>query len=102
MKGLSFKKNPHPTGLAGVAEPYDTHIVKWQKKECGSIRYGVNNSCHPDGDNKWRITISIRNGDGWRFITFKTRFDTSDEAKVWLHEKWEQIMKQYQIYQFEE
>jgi len=98
---LSFKKEPHPTGLAGVVDSFDRFQVKLKKKECGSIYYDVNNSCH-EGASKWKVRLTVKEGQSFKWITFKANFDTVEDAKKWLHDNWEVIMKKYEVYQFEE
>lgn len=102
MKGLSFKKEPHPTGLAGISNPFDKFIVKWQKKQCGIIYYDTNNACFPNGTSKWKIRLAVKEENKFHWIFFKKLFNSHEDAKTWLHENWEKIMKQYPIHQFED
>jgi hypothetical protein len=48
------------------------------------------------------VRLAVKREQSFKWITFKAKFDSVEAAKEWLHQKWEVIMQQYEVYQFEQ
>ena len=96
---ISFKKHPRETGLAAIGHPYQSVDIKLNKQCIGMI----------DAPNwqkaQWRIRITIKDSEqfcGWRWIQFKTKFDTEEEAREWVKTNLKAISEEYELHVFED
>jgi hypothetical protein len=90
---FTFKREPRATGLMATAYPYQHVQIKLKKKVVGQIiprrNYGeggaylwvVGFRCKVEGPTKWE----------WKFL--KKKFENEDEARAYVNEKFEAIMK---------
>lgn len=95
MAKFTFKSYPRPTGLERICSGQPSIQIKLKKKQCGTIH----SPTWRDIDNDWKIMFMIKSNDhpGWKWITLKARFKTSDEAKLFLNEKVDVILNAYPI-----
>ena len=97
---FTFKKEPKQTGVAGVANPYPETAIKLGGKQVGQI-------CPPTWRNsstEWRVSFAILDPAqdcGWRWVTFKKRFDSEPEARVWIQANAEALIAKG-LHRFEE
>lgn len=100
---LSFKKQERSIGLAHVADPIQAVDIKLDNKIVGFIS-PPNLSAHRRIEEYWRIHIRVAeietsdNPSGFAWITFKAKFNTENEAREWLKEKIDDIVKLYPIH----
>lgn len=97
---FTFKKQKRETGLSGVGYPNPNTDIKFNKKVCGTI-------CAPNWqteDHKWRIRLAVMKPEGmsencdWKWISFKARFDTEQQAREWLQQNVDSLLKKYQFH----
>lgn len=94
---FTYRKQPRETGLRGIVEPYPKTDVKLKKLLVGHI----NPPSRYNGD-KWNVSLAVKEGTNFRWITFKAKFEDEPEARVWLDTRSESIIKTYDLYQFED
>lgn len=91
---FTFKKEPRETGLARIANPHPFTTIKHKKKDVGSI--------YPPtrfNGGSWTIGLTIKKeGGGFKWIFFKKKFLEEADARKWLNERAEQIVKKYDLY----
>ena len=100
MSNLKFTfKTVKPTGLyRSFYNPY--HYIKLKGKQCGLIK-------KDEKDFLFRITFKVIKKDiteddnpncTWKWIKIKSTFEKLDEAKDWLNEKIDIIIKQFDLH----
>jgi hypothetical protein len=79
----------------------DEHVIKLNKKEVGHISDGIG----------YKISLAIKKVDlnddqfincSWKWIKFNKEFITLQEAKNWLNENANEIIKNYKLHLFED
>jgi hypothetical protein len=101
---ISFKKQPKETGLAAVAHPNSETVIKVDGKRVGEISPP---SAHTQ-DWKWRVRIVVKTDEemhrnaGWKWLTFKVRFESEEEGREWFKTHAEKIASQYELHKFED
>lgn len=97
--GLTFKKDKKETGLAGIVHPYPTTRIKLNKMEVGAIYPPT----WQTPDHKWSVAIMVKTAEdakytsGWKWITFKARHDSEEQAREWVKNNWAKIEKLYTL-----
>lgn len=95
---FTFKKEPHPSGLAGVCFKNHTDI-KYNKKVVGNILEVAH--------DRFTIWLKIVKADimedgnpncTWRNAKLKKEFSSEDYAREWLNDSIEAIMKKYTLH----
>lgn len=91
---LRFKLEAKETGLARVCQGLRSAAFWIENKEVGSI---------DDSNTGWVVNLKVPTEDtderpvSWKWVRFKRRFDTRDEAKAWVRENvvglWERAYK---------
>jgi len=88
---FTFKKQKAQTGLMGVGHPYPDTDIKLNKMSVGYI--GA--PCWNTKDHKWGVHLMFESEDGqWMWKAVKQRFDSEPDARVWLQERVEALIKQ--------
>lgn len=97
---FTFKNAPKATGLARAASLGEEVTIKLNKQHVGTIRPPV---YHLD-NHVWSIALSVKceptpdaPNRNWKWITLKAKFNTADEAKTFLNEKFELITSTYDL-----
>lgn len=102
IKKPTFKKGKKETGLAAIANSYQTTNIKYNKKHCGYI-YPPNYR----SDKKWTISLMVVKNEifkdnnpncKWKWISLKADFKTEEIARKMLIENWEKIIERYPLY----
>lgn len=97
---LSFKKQPAPSGLAHVADPYHSHDVKCNGIKMGYIRHtGIR-----DTEDGWIARFQVKRERtpqdpcpfAWRCVT--EVFSTDAAAKNWFIKNWEALTTKGNLY----
>lgn len=103
---VTFKNFPKETGLAAIGNPNQSIECKIKRKTFGHI----NAPNWASSEKVWTISIMVMKTEliidnnpncNWKWIYFKAKFVIPDQAKIWLQEKIEEIMKTYEL-RFEE
>lgn len=89
MIKLTFKKHKPLTGLAAVAYSRQSVDIKHKKLVIGQIK--APNWATEDG--KWGIGLMVKDGVSWKWVFFKKRCDTEQEAREWIQERIEIILE---------
>jgi len=89
MMKLTFRKQKAMTGLAAVGHPNQSVDIKHNKLVIGQIS-APNWSTK---DHKWGIGLMVKYGDSWKWVFFKKRCDTEQEAREWIQERIEIILE---------
>lgn len=95
---FTFKNSPKSTGLARVGEGSSCEI-KLKKKQVGRIYGGSWNQ------DDFKVMFVIKDASeycGWKWITFKARFDTFEAAKNFVKENYNAIVEKYDLHSFED
>lgn len=100
---ISFKKEPAERGLSSVGNPHPDTLIKVDKKEVGTI----SGPSWRSNDHKWVINLRIIDPNDpekkkWKNVLLKARFDTEDEARLWLKANLEKISLVHTLVPFEE
>jgi len=97
MAKITFKKHPRKTGLASVANPYQSIDLKFKKKVFGEI------SAPNYIRNGWRIRIAVKSTSiaGFTWEQYSKVCDTEEEARAFITERTEEILKR-DLYFFED
>lgn len=93
----TFKKDTAPTGLARVGWAAGCD-VKFKKLICGRI-YPPNNWLK---ESQYKLALQVKDGDTWKWVTLKARFNSLNEAKAWCNANWNQIMQKFELHFREE
>lgn len=97
MKKFTFRKEPPETGLRGVGNPHPSTTVKLDGKEVGKI--SAPNWQTRDG--KWGVGLIVEDAAeycGWKWVFFKKRHDTEQEARDWLAKHRLKIAETYTLH----
>mgnify|MGYP001571938629 CR=1 FL=1 len=95
MSKFTFKKEPKNTGLYAVGHPHPDTDIKHDKKSIGTI---VAPSWQSK-DSKWTIRLMVKNNLNersnckWKWIQLKARFDEEPEARKYVQENSEALLK---------
>lgn len=89
----TFKNDKSPTGLARVGWIMGCD-VKFKKKTCGKI-YPPNLWTK---ESQYKLSLQVKDGGTWKWVTLKARFDSLDEAKSWTKENWNKIMEKFDLH----
>jgi len=93
---FTFKKHPHETGLASIANPYPSTDIKLGGKICGFI-----SPPSAFGSDKWVVYLRLfrsQENCNWYNATFKgAKFGTEGEAREWLNLNAETLQTKFQI-----
>lgn len=101
---FTFKKGKRTTGMRGIGESTPSTIIKISKKEVGYIY--TDDSWHGSNDGKWKIKFKIpaseqakrRNPNKfWTWGGVKVEFDSEQEARDWLKQHFNKLVKQLYI-----
>ena len=112
---FSFKKDV-PTGKWGHLEPHNNYTIKLDGKEVGSIsevrlRNDFFGKFNKEDDGKFLVMFMVNKKDPmedknpnclWRWVTFKNRFENSEEAKQFILDNAEGILKQFNVHCMED
>jgi hypothetical protein len=97
---LSFKKGKKASRLARIGDPYPQTEILGDSKSVGWMKYSNNTSYH-QGDNKWSISLHIKEGTSFKNVKLKARFDTEPEARAFVTKNWDLILQKFQLHQIE-
>lgn len=100
MKIFTFKKEKKETGLAAVGYPYPDTQIKHKKKIVGIIQ-GPN---WQSKNNQWRIKfmIAVENQKNqFEWIKLKYIAPTEQDARSFLQQYGEEILKKFNLYHIE-
>jgi hypothetical protein len=95
---FTFKRVKKQSGLAGIAEN-ERHEIKLRKNIIGEISSPM---WHEREETGYRIglkTISSSEKSGFKWVRFKNRWETVEEAKDWLNSNFDEITKKYPPYE---
>lgn len=92
---ITFKKEAKLTGLAAIAHPYQSVDIKVNKKVVGYIA-----APNAFTDDLWIVMFRVWKTDNdkkencsWKWVTLKQKFDTEEEARIFIKENEEKILK---------
>lgn len=91
---FTFKKVKKQTGLASIGEPTRFEI-KFKKNIVGEIRSPF---WHEKDETDYQINIKVEGESGFKWLRFKNRFKSSEEAKEWLNENFYNITNKFTLY----
>jgi len=91
---VTFKYDPQETGLAGVGQVHRGSDVKHKKQVIGRIAAPSWNT----KDNLFRNMLAIKTERSWKWITFKVKHVTSDEAREWWKHNIDGILEKYDVH----
>ena len=92
---FTFKTEPS-TGRYRSFYP-DQHYIKWQKKEVGRIDDILPYKIHL----AVKIEVTLEEPAGFKWICLKKEFQSVKEAKEFLNANFDVIIRQFDLYQFE-
>lgn len=87
---FTFRKQKRETGLAAVARPYSSTVIKHNKLQVGYIHA-------PDAftDQHWIIRLRLVDGKqkcGFHWVCVKHKFNSEPEARQWLKTNCEKLL----------
>jgi hypothetical protein len=101
---ITFKREPRNTGLYAVGHPYTGSDIKFNGKVVGKIHA-------PDyttKDNKWSVGFMVKKTEidsnpnvDWKWIFFKTRFDSDELAREFVNKNIGVVLEKYTLHQEE-
>lgn len=93
---LSFKKHPKETGLSSIGNPNPFVDIKGDKKKVGWIQPA---NWHKEHFEVW---LHVKYEEGWRNVKLKFSGDSEQEARKFIKDNWEGILKNFELHQWED
>lgn len=90
MAKFTFKRQPKATGLARIDKPYSSVDVKYKGKMMGVI---APPSIHSK-EYVWTARFTVKDGNSWKWLTFKRRFETEQDARDFFQDQIEFLLMQ--------
>lgn len=91
---FTFKKRPKATGLARVAERSDTTEIRIKGKLVGLISVP-----RLFEDNvRVRLMVKCEEHPGWKWVALKAGFETEGDARAKLNEKFDYMVKTFDLH----
>ena len=96
---FKFKKNPRPTGLGRIARPNADTTIKMGGKDCGMIAGPSRFST-----DHWQVRMTVADAPtedkpcAWRWVFFKEKHATEDEARAWVKRHADALVKTFDIF----
>jgi hypothetical protein len=93
---LTFKIDRAPTGLAGVANPYDSLDVKMDGQEVGYVRH----TSYRDKESCYKLQLAVEDqASSFKWVTLKKTFQDLAEARTWIAANWAAITSKFKLKQ---
>lgn len=100
---LSFKKQPRATGLAAVANPYQTTDIKANGEVVGYIY-------PPRRHNGWTVAIAVEKTENytdnnpncpWMWVFMSRIHESEPNARQFVKDEWPTLIEKYVLHSFE-
>lgn len=95
QKVPTFKLEKSPGGLAAMGWNASAYI-KWGGQTCGMI--SAPHHLYSKGDYTYKVRLMVADGDSWRWVQLKNRFQDMSTAKSWVKEKWPAIAEKFSLH----
>lgn len=99
---FTFKKQPRPTGRAGIGYSNQSVDIKIDGKVCGIIsapNWSTKDNCYTIRLMTFKDDIMEDNNPNcsWKWITFKFKSESEQECREFLKSNYEIIVKKYNL-----
>lgn len=94
MRKVTFKSSTTENIRARVAYPYPVIEGKIKRKVFAQITRPQYSGL----EKPWSVSVRVVKDNGWDWITFKLRFASAEEAKLWLQDWVDNIFQRFSIY----